>query len=74
VILCPGSEIRFARPELKRKVRIQLDLPGARRGIVESYKSNLLPLGRSWWQKFVQARLKCAGPCSRGSAVETVTI
>jgi hypothetical protein len=26
VILCPGSEIRLARPELKRQVRIQLNL------------------------------------------------
>jgi hypothetical protein len=28
LVLCPGSEIRLARPELKRRVRIQLDLPG----------------------------------------------
>jgi hypothetical protein len=30
LILCPGSEIRLARPELKRQVRIQLDLPNVR--------------------------------------------
>jgi hypothetical protein len=30
LILCPGSEIRLARPELKRQVRIQLDLPDVR--------------------------------------------
>jgi len=29
-ILCPGSEIRLARPELKREVRIELDLPNVR--------------------------------------------
>ena len=28
--LCPGSEIRLAGPELKRRVRIQLDLPDVR--------------------------------------------
>jgi hypothetical protein len=30
LILCPGSEIRLARPERKRQVRIQLDLPDVR--------------------------------------------
>src|ERR1700674_297743 len=30
LILCPGSEIRFAHPELKRQLRIQLDLPNVR--------------------------------------------
>jgi hypothetical protein len=30
LILCPGSEIRLARPELKRQFRIQLDLPDVR--------------------------------------------
>lgn len=30
LILCPGSEIRLARPELKRQLRIQLDLPNVR--------------------------------------------
>jgi hypothetical protein len=30
VILCPGSEIRVARPELKRHVRIELDVPDVR--------------------------------------------
>jgi hypothetical protein len=30
VILCPGSEIRLARPELKRQVRLELDVPNAR--------------------------------------------
>jgi hypothetical protein len=30
LILCPGSEIRLARPELKRQLRIQLDLPHVR--------------------------------------------
>jgi hypothetical protein len=37
LILCPGSEIRLARPELKRQVRIQLDLPDVRlQDLVES--------------------------------------
>jgi AraC-like DNA-binding protein len=37
LILCPGSEIRLARPELKRQVRIQLDLPHVRlQDLVES--------------------------------------
>src|ERR1700687_1582919 len=37
VILCPGSEIILARPELKRQVRIQLDLPNVRlQDLVES--------------------------------------
>ena len=30
VILCPGSEIRLARPELKRQIRIELDVPNVR--------------------------------------------
>lgn len=30
LVVCPGSEIRLARPELKRQVRIQLDLPHVR--------------------------------------------
>ena len=30
LVLCPGSEIRLARPELKRRVRIQLELPDVR--------------------------------------------
>jgi hypothetical protein len=30
LILCPGSEIKVARPELKRQLRIQLDLPNVR--------------------------------------------
>jgi hypothetical protein len=30
LVVCPGSEIRLARPELKRQVRIQLDLPDVR--------------------------------------------
>jgi len=30
LILCPGSEMRLARPELKRQLRIQLDLPNVR--------------------------------------------
>ena len=35
--LCPGSEIRLARPELKRQLRIQLDLPNVRlQDLVES--------------------------------------
>src|ERR1700687_1207936 len=37
LILCPGSEIRLARPELKRQVRIVLDLPNVRlQDLVES--------------------------------------
>jgi hypothetical protein len=37
LILCPGSEIRLARPELKRQLRIQLDLPNVRlQDLVES--------------------------------------
>jgi hypothetical protein len=37
LILCPGSEIRLARPELKRQLRIQLDLPNVRlQELVES--------------------------------------
>ena len=35
--LCPGSEIRLARSELKRQLRIQLDLPNVRlQDLVES--------------------------------------
>lgn len=30
LVVCPGSEIRLARPELKGQVRIQLDLPHVR--------------------------------------------
>jgi hypothetical protein len=30
LVLCSGSEIRLARPELKRRVRIQLELPDVR--------------------------------------------
>jgi hypothetical protein len=30
LVVCPGSEIRLARPELKRQVRMQLDLPQVR--------------------------------------------
>jgi len=30
LILCPGSEIRLSRPELKHHLRIQLDLPNVR--------------------------------------------
>jgi hypothetical protein len=30
LVVCPGSEIRLARPELKRKVRIQFDLHDVR--------------------------------------------
>jgi hypothetical protein len=30
LILCPGSEIRLARPELKHQLRIQLDIPSVR--------------------------------------------
>jgi hypothetical protein len=41
LILCSGSEIRLARPELKRQVRIQLDLPNVR----------LQDLVRSDWQE-----------------------
>jgi hypothetical protein len=38
LILCPGSEIRLARPELKRQLRIQLDLPNVRlQDLVESH-------------------------------------
>ena len=37
LILCPGSEIRLARPQLKRQLRIQLDLPNVRlQDLVES--------------------------------------
>jgi hypothetical protein len=37
VILCLGSEIRLSRPELKRQVRIRLDLPDVRlQDLVES--------------------------------------
>ena len=37
LILCPGSEIRLARPELKRQFRIQLDLRNVRlQDLVES--------------------------------------
>jgi hypothetical protein len=37
LVLCPGSEIRLARPELKRQLRIQLDLPNVRlQDLVES--------------------------------------
>jgi hypothetical protein len=30
LVICPGSEIRLARPELKRQVRIELDVPNVR--------------------------------------------
>ena len=37
LILCPGSEIRLARPELKRQLRVQLDLLNVRlQDLVES--------------------------------------
>jgi hypothetical protein len=37
LIVCPGSEIRLARPELKRQVRLEFDLPNVRlQDLVES--------------------------------------
>jgi hypothetical protein len=37
LIFCAGSEIRLARPELKRQVRIQLDVPNVR---LEDFATN----------------------------------